>query len=119
MYFNNETRHALWLSVERYLQKWEDCRDGKWDDIPAGEAPVYDLDCPLCNLFNTNAYADDACQMCPVMWETGLDQCQETPWVEVRRCDQLGSRVQRMLDALEAEYRFLLDIALSDDAITW
>lgn len=96
----------LWASVEHWLENWQD---------PA-KATMDDLNCPLCAEYLTTW---STCLGCPVMVDTGHEDCRETPWRaanEARRDYHYRwneERYEALQAAIEDEYVYLVELALS------
>ena len=100
---------ATWGSAEKWLKVWQ----GKEPDEGA-------YNCPLCREFEITA---PRCRGCPVARVTGEYNCLDTPyetWMNL--ADELAvpgypfriyATLRQLKDAAEAEYRFLVELALS------
>lgn len=99
---DNKTKEALLASIKH------------WEENLAEENPrrirVYSTACPLCDLFNQR----DDCKGCPVMEETGLENCEGSPWTEAAKAFEAWKQVpgnenekERWKIAAEAELDFL------------
>ena len=109
-------QEALWASVEHWLQNWED---------PDTAHPMGD-DCPCCQEYHDEAYeGDHGCEECPISQYTGKGDCDGTPWNEARNTwrkylDRIASdpknipTKEEVQVAFEAEYRFLVELALGE-----
>lgn len=104
---------ATWMSVETWLGKWEKfSKDGILPKIGSDE-------CPLCR-----AFLKGRCRKCPIFKVTNLESCKETPYMNVLdwyysldygNSEDINTIAINMLKAIEAEYAFLVDIALKLD----
>lgn len=101
---NKATSKAL----ESSIKHWERMRDGKRKkskDIESSdgmEIPMAD-DCELCAMFDCHV-----CEGCPVMENTGYDNCESTPYWNARAAwkecgidsDEFKAAAQKMIDFL-------------------
>lgn len=61
----------------------------KWEAIVANTGTNGGTsDCPLCQLYNVNRLFVDKCRGCPVMESTGLQLCDDTPYIEYERAEE-------------------------------
>lgn len=113
---------AIWASVGHWLDLWE--------RVAAGEVLTdEDIDsdkCACCG-YNYEMYKESGrfngnCDHCPVYRYTGQHNCMDTPWQSVsdlinemghvRNDITLDKDIDLLLDLVEDEYQFLVDIAL-------
>ena len=93
-----EATLLVWQSAAHWLENYQDPQTAKTD----GES------CPLCR-----AYADDTCDECPVALVSGLDECENTPYLEASAATK---SIMRPIDLapIAAEYTFLVELALGE-----
>ena len=102
-----EQRELTWQSAGHWLDNYNHPHD----------AVTNASGCPLCteygNAFRRN---EPACNGCPVMESVGNSDCVGTPWKEahldILALQNDGGGDGRM-DSAEAEYRFLVELALT------
>lgn len=95
-------KEALWMSAKHYLENWQ--------DLPS--ASIGSADCACCQ-----QWAKSDCVGCPIRQHTGMDDCRGTPWTNLYNvwgCQlALPENIGGVLrDALEEEYRFLVELVL-------
>ena len=110
--WTDEQQQGIWESAGHWLGNWENPH----------EAVTGARGCPLCKKYG-NAFLRDetTCCGCPVLEHTRLDRCQGTPWLRahldvaaVQNDGGGGGRMEKAKESAEAEYRFLVELALSD-----
>ena len=97
----------LWASAEHWLENWQD---------PI-TARISSEDCPCCQAYY-NDWEDEGCFDCPIFRYTGEHDCHGTPWSEAHDAYRLSGfnpkAVKMTREAFEAEYRFLVELALGE-----
>ena len=105
-----------WATVEHWLDIWQRANAGEFDNAKPGAIPAGAKDCAYCQEYAVDSPA--ICLGCPVARHTGKMGCMNTPWVRVHalnRWEELTPcRHTALVEAVEAEYAFLVEIALED-----
>lgn len=116
---------AIWASVEHWLDLWE--------RVAAGEVlikrDIQSNKCACCEYIalasHNESRSPSACDGCPVKEYVGMSRCSGTPWAsvgtqidEIKRIENdngsiLNGDIELLLDLVEDEYQFLVDVALS------
>jgi hypothetical protein len=99
-----EDIEALWLSAEKWMLIWQ----GKQGD--KGRA-----DCACCELATRRNGFSISCLYCPILRHTGVNDCRGTPYMEWTGAAVkwwLPANAPEKKAAAEAEYRFLINLAL-------
>ena len=109
---NDQQTLALWQSVEHWLDNYENPM----------EARSHGEDCPLCRLYYKGQENDEGefrnCLGCPIFEATDLENCWDTPWhpadyaLHIYQLSPTTDDKPQTLRAIEAEYRFLVELAL-------
>lgn len=112
---------ALWASAEHWLENWS---------YPKG-ANIYGDFCPCCQEFMYGKVPrDGVCTECPISQWSGQPLCEGTPWENAAEIFQAYKKnpgfntpkftrhLERLRTAFEAEYRFLVRLALGEDPDT-
>lgn len=116
---------AIWASVGHWLDLWE--------RVAAGEVllpmDIEGNECACCE-YNDEMYKESGrfngkCDHCPVKRYTGKNNCLSTPWQDVSNLIEemvyvrnditldKDKNIELLLDLVEKEYQFLVDVALS------
>lgn len=106
---DNKTLEALKGSIK----KWEGIVAGTVDNKGAAN-------CPLCQLFNTpNKWGQaDQCVGCPIMAETGLMGCQDTPYSDYENAEDEDPEDEDLQGIAEEELAFLKSLLPQDQTGT-
>lgn len=133
----NSRVQVMWNCVENYLDKWQQCRSHEWDGKPTGRLPIYDTSCPACEIYLKKVDDDEheytgngetTCKGCPIFETSGSELCEGTPWVKMQAAfmrqksqkDSEGKDYFPRSDLayrVEAEYAYLVDIALEESRL--
>ena len=105
---------ALWASAEHWLELWEKVNSG----LPLRMKDINSSQCACCQISPHLS----TCLGCPIAEYIGRPSCEGTPYVIVANivfeyCRSYDySLVEPLLAAVEAEYVFLVELALSKTA---
>lgn len=133
--FSDEQNEALLLSIEHWLENFQTvermAQQAKKQGIPDtvhsmnfDEFPIYSDSCECCKKFLTPFKEDldePRCLKCPIAQTTGFNMCKNTPWAEVSQAIRPVVRgrfqevyLEKALEAVEQEYRFLVCVWLGE-----
>ena len=105
-----------WATVEHWLDIWQRANAGEFDNAEPGAIPSGAGDCAYCQKYAIGGLA--TCLECPVARHTKKTGCVGTPWVRVNEINSwtkpMPCRHTALVEAVEAEYVFLVEIALED-----
>lgn len=106
--FTKAQVQALWLSAEHWLKNWQDPEN----------ASAKAKDCECCNQFYDSFVSEHNCHECPIYQFTGFNHCATTPYTSAEEAIeeiQLYGFNEERHEAIEAEYEFLVCLALGED----